>query len=110
MSRPDRDTKLLGEVPEWNAALFPLSPEFGNLYPRQFAKRRASQRLAVRPSIRQSRLHSFRNQRSLELCNRSDHLEHEFTGWQGGINSFRNGNKIDSEGSAHLKSRHELLQ
>ena len=82
MSRPDRDAKFLGEVPEWNAALYPLSPEVGNLYSRQLAQRRSSQNLAVRSSILQPRLYPFRDQRSLKLGNRSNHLKHEFTGWQ----------------------------
>jgi len=107
-SRPTR--QISGRVPEWNAALYPLSPEVGNLYPRQLAQRRSSQNLTVRPCIRQSRLYPFRDQRSLKLGNRSDHLEHEFTRWQRCIDGLGHGNKIDSEGSAHLESRHELFQ
>src|SRR6267378_874858 len=87
MSRPDRYTKFPGEVPEWNAALCPLSPKLGNLYPRQLAQRKWSQNLAVRPCIRQSGLHSFRDQRPLELGNTPDHLKHQLTGWQRAINS-----------------------
>jgi len=45
---------------------------------RQFTQRRTAQSFTFRPGVRQSRLYSFRDQRSLKLGNRSDHLENEF--------------------------------
>jgi hypothetical protein len=62
---------------------------------RQLPQGRASENLALRPSICQSRLHSFRDQRSLKLGNGSDHLKHQFTCWQRGIDRFRHGYKVD---------------
>ena len=88
--------------------MYPLSSEFASFRGCQFAKWRASQRFAVRPSICQSRLHPFRDQRSFELGNCSDHLKHQFTRWQRGIHGLRHGNKIDSQCSTHFESRDQL--
>ena len=47
--------------------------------------------------------HMFCNEQSLELGNRSNHLEHEFASWQRVINSLRQGNKIGPKCSSHTK-------
>jgi len=82
-----------------NAALCPLPSELGNFCPRQLAQWRSSQYLPFRPSIGQSRLHSFCDQRPLGLGNGSS-FEIQFNPLQRGIDPFSHRDKIDSEGTA----------
>jgi len=59
------------------------------LLPTSASQRGASQHLPVRSGICQPRLHSFCDQPPFELGHRTDHLEHQFTGWQRRIHRFR---------------------
>jgi hypothetical protein len=110
MCSPNRHSKPFRKVSEWNTSLCPLSSQVGNLCSCEFVQRRASQRLTFRPGICQTRLHSFSDQRSFELCNCANHLEHEFSTGKASIDGFRYRNKIDPKSSAGFESRHELLQ
>ena len=105
MSRPHCHPELFGKVSERNVVLPPLSPELSSFFLRQLPQRRSTEHFPIGSGICQPRFHSFCDQRTLKLSNRSDHLKHQLTSWQRGINRLCNGNKINSQRTGTTRVR-----